>query len=97
MVGFYDKNIGKLTCHESKRSSVVNFLLMDYDIWNILINYEVHYISDLSDHCLIEISINAPIREKGEIMLDHNDMGKDEFKLIKSDHTDEILHLFSMD
>ena len=33
MIGFFkDKNIGEFTCHESKGSSVVDYLLMDYDI-----------------------------------------------------------------
>ena len=54
---------------------------MNYDIWNISTNYEVHDISGLSDHCSIEFSVNAQIREKEEIRLDPSDKGKDEFKL----------------
>ena len=52
----------------------------------------MHDISDLSDHCAIAFSINAQIREKEEIKLDSSDKGKDEFKLIRSDNTDEILN-----
>ena len=53
---------------------------MDCDIWNTLTNFEVHDISDLSDHCAIQFSIKAQIREKEEIKLD------------PSDDTDEILN-----
>ena len=35
--------------YEGKRSFVVDYLSMDYDIWNILTNFEVHDSSDLSD------------------------------------------------
>ena len=63
---------------------------MDDKIWNILTNFEVHDISDLSDHCAIKFSINAQIREKGEIRFDPSDKGRDEFKLIRSNNTGEI-------
>ena len=66
-------NIGKFTCYESKGSSVVDNPLTDYDIWNILTNFEVHDISDLSEHCAIKFSIIAQIREKEEIRLDPSD------------------------
>ena len=72
--------------------AVIAYLLMDYDIWNILTNYKVHDTSDLSDHCSIEFSINAQIREKEEIRSGPSDMRKYQFKLIRSSDTDEILN-----
>ena len=63
---------------------------MDYDIWKIFTNFEVHDISNLSDHRAIEFSIIAPTRQKEEIRLDHSDKEKDKFKLIQSNNTDEI-------
>ena len=42
--------------------------------------FEVHDISDHSDHCTAEFSINAQITAKEEITLDASDKGKDEFK-----------------
>ena len=56
---FKNKNIRKSTCHESKGASVFDYLLTDYNIWNTSTNFEMHDISDLSDHCAIEFSINA--------------------------------------
>ena len=50
-------------------------------------NFEVYDISDLSDQCATEFSINAKIRGKEEIKLNPNDKGKDEFKLIRSYNT----------
>ena len=52
----------------------------------------MHDILDLSDHCTVEFSINAQIREKEEIRLDPNDIGKDEFKLMRSNCTKDILY-----
>ena len=57
---FKNKNIGKSACHESNGASVVDCLfIIDYNIWNILTNFEVHGISDLSNHCATEFSIDA--------------------------------------
>ena len=42
---FKNKIIGKFTCHESKGASVVDYLLIDYNIWNISTIFEVHDIS----------------------------------------------------
>ena len=56
MVGFKYKNIGKFTCQESNGSSVLDYLFMDYHIWNILTSFEVHDISDFSDYYAVEFS-----------------------------------------
>ena len=54
---FKNKNIEKFTCHESKGAYALDYL--DYIIWNILTNFEVHDISNLSDRCTAEFSIGA--------------------------------------
>ena len=37
----------------------MDYLLMDYDIMKLLTNFEVHDISDFSDHCAIEFAIRV--------------------------------------
>ena len=45
---------------------------MNSEIWNLLTNFEVHDISDLNNHCAVEFSVKAQIKEKEEIKRGNN-------------------------
>ena len=56
---FQDEDIGKFTFHESRGSSVVDYLLAVLKVWDLIENFAVHDISCYSDHCAIEFSIRV--------------------------------------
>ena len=92
---FQDKNIGKFTFHESRGSSVVDYLLADVKVWDLLGNFAVHDVSCKSDHCPIEFSIcteeNISLNRDASVETMNVDCGDDSFKLIKSEKTDELV------
>ena len=92
---FQDKNIGKFTFHESRGSSVVDYLLADVKVWDLLENFAVHDVSCKSDHCPIEFSIcteeNISLNRDASVETMNVDCGDDSFKLIKSEKTDELV------
>ena len=99
---FQDENIGKLTFHESRGSSVVDYLLVDVRVWDLMENFAVHDISCYSDHCAIEFSILVRqnscgnTNDKSYVSV-QNDCEIDSFKLIRADKVSRMVsnQLFS--
>ena len=92
---FQGKNIGKFTFHESRGSSVADYLLANVKVWDLLENFAVHDISCKSDHCPIEFSIRIQedtcLNRDVSIEIMNDESGDDSFKLIKSEKTDELV------
>ena len=89
---FQDENIGTFTFHESRGSSVVDYLLVDVRVWDLIENFAVHHISCYSDNCATEFSIRVRQNSSGNInnksyVSVQNDCEIDSFKLIRADNT----------
>ena len=91
---FNDKNIGKFTFHESRGSSVVDYLIVDTKAWDLIEDFRVCDISCYSDHCPIEFSIRTHDnnhKNASEETIVQDQSNKDQFKFVKTNETNDIL------
>lgn len=59
---FLGDNSGKFTCHERQGSSLVDYAVVDLDIFHMIDYFHVHnFYADISDHCPISLHLSAEI------------------------------------